>query len=175
MPPWLSKLFVVGGDDAVRLMSRSGRAAASSKGLMRGGSVKASLKSGWGAAAGGYMFMQLPLAMYETAHAERGHKLSTFGSAATPFLGTGLATLAFGGLPGMALGMALDPIVKKTVGAGIQAMANFGRNSPRVQTGGNYRDSQTAFTMRQAAAQEMSRSLLNARQYLGKESVFLHS
>lgn len=119
--------------------------------------------------------MQLPMAMYETSKAERGHKMSTFASSAVPFLGTGLATMAFGGLPGMAAGIVLDPLIKNTVGKGMQAVADFGRNSPRLSTGGNYRDTQAALTMRQAAASEMSRSLLNARAYLGKEAAYLHS
>jgi hypothetical protein len=44
----------------------------------------------------------------------------------------------------------------------------------KVQFGGNYRDTQAAATMRQAAVQEMSGSLLNARQYLGNEAFYLH-
>jgi hypothetical protein len=41
--------------------------------------------------------------------------------------------------------------------------------------GGDYQDTQVAWTMRQRAAQEMSGSLLNARQYLGKEAALMHS
>lgn len=175
MPPWLYKLFAVFGDDTVRLGSKSGREAFTSKGWARGSSFGAGLKHGWGAAVGGYTLMQLPMAMHETAQAERGRKMSTFASSALPFVGTGLATAAFGGIYGMAAGMILDPVIKKTLGAGMQAVADFGRNSPRINTGGNYQDTQAAFTMRQLAASEMSRSLLNARSYLGREAAYLHS
>ena len=45
----------------------------------------------------------------------------------------------------------------------------------KVQFGRGFKDTQQAYTMRQAAVQEMSGSLLNARQYLGNEAYFLHS
>jgi hypothetical protein len=41
--------------------------------------------------------------------------------------------------------------------------------------GGGYQDTQTAYTMRQRAAQELTGSLLNARPYLGKEAALMHS
>lgn len=44
----------------------------------------------------------------------------------------------------------------------------------KVQFGGHYQDTQAAFTMRQLAVQEMSGSLLNARQYLGNEGFYFH-
>jgi len=44
----------------------------------------------------------------------------------------------------------------------------------KVQFGRGFRDTEEAYTMRQAAVQEMAGSLLNARQYLGNEAYFLH-
>lgn len=44
----------------------------------------------------------------------------------------------------------------------------------RLSFGVDFRDNASAHTMRQRAVQEMSGSLLNARQYLGNESMFLH-
>jgi hypothetical protein len=175
MPPWLSQLLAVFGDDAARMGSKAGREAFMSRGFLRGAPFGKSLKSGWSAAVGGYAMLQLPLAFYAAGQTEREHKLSTFASSALPFVGTGLATAAFGGLPGMAVGLVLDPVLKETVGKGLQALHDFGRNSSRLNTGGNYRDTQVACTMRQAAVQEMSHSLLNARQYLGREAAYLHA
>ena len=83
--------------------------------------------------------------------------------------------MMLGGIPGMVVGMALDPIIKNAVGKPIQALHDLGRNAHRLHTGGDYKDTQVAYTMRQAAAQEMSSSLLNARSYLGREAAFLHS
>jgi hypothetical protein len=45
---------------------------------------------------------------------------------------------------------------------------------PRVRFGGNFKDSQPAYTMRQKAEQELSGSLLNARRYLGREAQLFH-
>lgn len=50
-----------------------------------------------------------------------------------------------------------------------------GLNATRhLNFGGNYKDTAVAYTMRQKAAQELGGSLLNARQFLGKESVLMH-
>jgi phage tail tape-measure protein len=45
---------------------------------------------------------------------------------------------------------------------------------PRVRFGGNFKDSQPAYTMRAKAEQELSGSLLNARRYLGREAQLMH-
>jgi hypothetical protein len=45
---------------------------------------------------------------------------------------------------------------------------------PRVRFGGNFKDSQPAYTMRQKAEQELGGSLLNARRYLGREAQLMH-
>jgi hypothetical protein len=44
----------------------------------------------------------------------------------------------------------------------------------KVQFGRGFRDTEEAYTMRQLAIQEMSGSLLSARQYLGNEAAFQH-
>ena len=54
------------------------------------------------------------------------------------------------------------------------SLAESGMARQKVQFGGNFRDSQGAYTMRQLAVQEMAGSLLNARQYLGNEGYFMH-
>jgi hypothetical protein len=41
--------------------------------------------------------------------------------------------------------------------------------------GGDYQDSEQAWTTRQAAVQEMSGSLMNARQWLGHEGQAMHA
>lgn len=64
--------------------------------------------------------------------------------------------------------------LEKAVAGTIQPMVDFGANMRRHSFGGDYRDTQTASTMRQVAAREMSRSLMNARQWLGQESAFMH-
>jgi hypothetical protein len=52
---------------------------------------------------------------------------------------------------------------------------DFDQNVRRVRMGGDYQDTQVAWTVRQRAAQEMAGSLLNACQYLGREAALMHS
>jgi len=127
-----------------------------------------------GSLLGGYLTFGLPIALFSAAQAPHRHKLSAFAAGATPFLGMAIGTALGGGLGGLVGGFVLDPMLQASVGKAMQYAADAGRNMTRLQTGGDYVDSEPAWTMRQAAAQEMSRSLLNARQYLGKEGAFLH-
>lgn len=168
-----AKLFAF-AEDAVRMGTKKGREAMSTKGFLRGATLGESFKHGLGAATGGYMFAQLPLSMYAAGRAERGHKLSTFAGHAMPFLATGLVTGLLGGWAGMAAGMALDPLVEKAVSKPLQMVADLGMRAHRLSTGGDYRDTQAAFTMRMAAVQQLSTSLLSAREYLGKEALLMH-
>jgi hypothetical protein len=129
---------------------------------------------GWHAAIGGYAFMTLPAAMLETGQAEHGHKLSTFTAQALPWFGTMLGQAAFGGVGGLVGGLALDAAIKTRIGRGLQKIADYGRGGARLETGG-YQDTEAAYTMRQRGAMELGRSLLNARQELGREAALLHS
>ena len=100
-----------------------------------------------------------------------------------------------GGSIGTALGFALGghPIIGNIVGStiggkigeiwdpGLNAQANLelqisrtANVARRVNFGGDFEDTQQAYTMRQQAVQEMSGSLMNARQYLGNEAAFFH-
>jgi hypothetical protein len=94
------------------------------------------------------------------------------GSAFGP-LGTWAGQMA-GGLGGT---MAADFFYKRSAYEhGLQtSYATAGAIAKRkVQFGRGFRDTEEAYTMRQAAVQEMAGSLLNARQYLGNEAFFLH-
>jgi hypothetical protein len=62
----------------------------------------------------------------------------------------------------------------KSLGMGARALVKTSRAVDRVQFGGGFVDSASAYTMRQNAVQEMSGSMLNARQFLGNEAIFLH-
>ena len=100
-----------------------------------------------------------------------------------------------GGSIGTAIGFALGghPIIGNIVGStiggkigeiwdpGLNAQAGFelqvmrsAAAARRVNFGGDFEDTQQAYTMRQQAVQEMSGSLMNARQYLGNEAAFFH-
>ena len=132
------------------------------------------IANGWKAAWGGWGYMTLPMAMLATGQAPTGHKVSTFASQAMPWMGFAVGQALSGNVGGMIGGVVGDMAIKSAVGKGLQAFMEFGHRSAQLETGGDYQDTEVAFTMRQRAAQEMSRSLLNARQYLGREAVLLH-
>lgn len=115
--------------------------------------------------------------------APRGHKLSqglagTVGFGATTVVSSIIGTMLGGPIGGYAAGLILPMLVGDTVDKAIagvvQPLVDFGSNMRRARFGGDYRDTQIAMTMRQVGAREMSRSLMNARQWLGFEAAFLH-
>ena len=113
----------------------------------------------------------------ETYSAPRGHKMSAFGGGVARTFAFGIGDVvgtALGGpVAGWILGSLTEPMGAK-VGEAIQMFNDFGFNVKHVNMGGNYQDTQVAFTMRQRAAQELGSSVMNARQYLGKEAALMH-
>jgi hypothetical protein len=79
-----------------------------------------------------------------------------------------------GAIGGEAIGGALAKGPARQLGLGARAIVKTARAVDRIQFGGNFVDSRAAHTMRQRAVQEMSGSMLNARQFLGNEAIFLH-
>lgn len=123
--------------------------------------------------------------LWAAAHAKPGHSISAGVASATSFgitslVGGVIGGLISGGNPIVASAMAIGlqaiggDKIDKMISGTIQPMVDFGSNMRRQNFGGDYRDTQIAYTMRQSAAREMSRSLLNARQWLGQESAFMH-
>lgn len=120
---------------------------------------------------------------YAAVTAPRGHAIS---AGVSKGIGFGIASLlggiiggAMGGGPGayagaMAMQFLGGEAIDKAIAGTIQPLVDFGSNMRRARFGGDYRDTQTAVTMRQVAAREMSRSLVNARQWLGQEGSFMH-
>ena len=90
-------------------------------------------------------------------------------------IGTALGTAIGGGIGGIVAGHGCRSAFQRQ---GSERPADVRRVQPDgagVEMGGGFQDTEQAYTMSQAAAREMSRSLVNARQYLGKESVLMHS
>jgi hypothetical protein len=91
--------------------------------------------------------------------------------------GSGMTKALFG-IPGMIAGTAaawaVDEFVTPRVAAAHKAVLRESRLLRHFNAGGDYEDTQVAYTMRQRAVQEMGQSLLNARQYLGKEALMFH-
>jgi hypothetical protein len=123
--------------------------------------------------------------------AKRGDFVAAGGSA---FAAQGSAMLAFpvGVTMGEMIGNFILPVaggvVGGIIGGGIASLVTdkavrvastrlfhgFALSRPRVRFGGNFKDSQPAYNMRQKAEQELSSSLLNARRYLGREAQLMH-
>ena len=117
------------------------------------------------------------MALLQGATAPRGHMVSQLaagtGATAGGMLGAAVGGLMLG-LPGELIGGWVGGTAGEKVGAAVHAFTDIAHSAQHLNFGGHYQDTQEAFTMRQRAVQEMSTSLLNARQYLGKEAALLH-
>lgn len=82
--------------------------------------------------------------------------------------------LAVGAVTAGALGFTVDKPIRRTAERAIQAFARIEQHSRGLHMGGGYTDTEQAYTMRARAAQEMGRSILNARSYLGMEAQLFH-
>jgi hypothetical protein len=78
------------------------------------------------------------------------------------------------GLPGEILGGFIGGSLGEKAGKLIAPLEDLSNQSRHTNFGGNYQDSEPVYSMRQRAVAEMSTSLLNARQYLGKEALLFH-
>jgi len=118
------------------------------------------------------------------ASAPRGQAISKGVAAGTGFGISSMAGAFIGGAltGGNPIGAAVGALafqllggeqIDRAIAGVIQPMVDFGTNMRRHRFGGDYRDTQVALSMRQAAAREMSRSLMNARQWLGAEASFM--
>ena len=154
----------------------------SSPGGFAGFKQSISIAHAWGF-KGGAPFIILGGA-YAAMHAPAGHAISQgigtgVGFGITSLIAGTTAGILTGGNPiavaaASVIAQALGgEKVDKAIAGVIQPIVDFGSEMRRQRFGGDYRDTQMAVTMRQAAAREMSRSLMNARQWLGQESAFL--
>jgi hypothetical protein len=79
------------------------------------------------------------------------------------------------GVGGLVGGFVAPVITRSAVVAAGLAVYDAGKRAGRPQMGGHYVDTEQAYTLRQKSAQELGRSMLNARQYLGHEGPMFHS
>lgn len=134
----------------------------------------AGLRAGYNTAfMGGMPFIIAGTAAW-AATAPRYHKAAAGIGAAVSPLGTVIGGLVAGPVGAVAGTFILDPLIQSTVAKQAQKFVEFGRKQRTLDFGGGFNDSETAWTMRQRAAQEMGRSLLNARHILGREAAMMH-
>lgn len=125
------------------------------------------------------MAAMAPLAAYSASHAHRGEQLgAAFGTAAFSCLQPGLAAAGVlaGVNPLLAPLVALYPAYQLSGMAGRQyrKFSKTAREVTRLEMGGDYRDSYSAYATRQQAMQEMTGTHQSARRWLGQEGRLMH-
>lgn len=109
------------------------------------------------------------------AFSPRGHRAANFAASMVTWPLVASAAALIGGAPAALLaGFLVVPGVEKKMAGTFQWLHDFAREATRLHMGGQYYDTQAAYTMRQVAVREMAGSLMNARQFLGKEGILYH-
>lgn len=112
------------------------------------------------------------------AFAPRGRAVEkaagAIGGQMTALLGGAVGMMIAGPAGAVVGAMLADPVGRNFAEHTYAAATHEGRMLRNLQTGGDYVDTPIAYTMRQRGLQELSSSLLNARQYLGQEANLLH-
>ena len=116
--------------------------------------------------------------VYEMATAPKGHMLRSgangIGNTIGGVLGAAIGGAVFG-LPGEIVGGFIGgDILGKGAEKAVAALQNRYKQAQHLNFGQGFQDNEMAFTMRQRAVQELGRSALNARQFLGREAVLMH-
>jgi hypothetical protein len=104
-----------------------------------------------------------------------GGVVGAVAGAFAPIPGASLVGNIAGNLIGEGIGGALFEEPAQNIGMMARSIVKSARAIDTVQFGRGFQDSRDAYTMRQRAVQEMSGSMMNARQYLGNEAAFLHA
>lgn len=122
--------------------------------------------------------MALPFTALAMGSAERGKMGNALVKSAGETVG-GFAGAAAGafllGLPGELIGGWAGSEIGGLIEKPMQMAQDYYKQSHHLNFGGDYQDTEAAYTQRQRAVQEMGRSALNARQWPGKEALLLHS
>jgi hypothetical protein len=151
-------------------------------GVLRGnsklGAKYAATQLGWEEGIKPALKLGLPFAAYALAKSSKGNFVSTAasqtGQIAGGYFGGAVGSL-LGGVPGILVGNLIGATVGDEAGQLINPIMDVGKRINHSNFGGNYRDSEQAYTYRQKASQSMNSSLLNCRQFLGKEALLLHT
>jgi hypothetical protein len=133
------------------------------------------ITSGYKFGIKGSQFVSLPIAAYRFATAPRGKVIgNTVGGFMGSTFGAVVGGLA-GGPAGSIIGAALlSKPIEDVTSKVINKFSSIARSSASLRMGGNYKDTQVAYTMRSRAASELNGSLMNSRMYLGMEGILSH-
>ena len=131
----------------------------------------------WGKQARMGLKFGAPIAILGIATAPKGEMIKRgaegIGMLTGQAMGGAVGGLLFG-MPGEIAGQIIGGTVGEKIGSTLKPIEDLGHQAYHLNFGGNYEDTEVAWTMRQRAVQEMGSSALNARQYLGKEAALMH-
>ena len=176
-----SKALLLSLDDAVKFLTPKGFKEGvkhARSGLLFDRSPKGLLRTGKGTLSlmRQPLWMTLPMAAYAAASAPRGQKLNAATSSTAAVALASLPGALLGGTVGALISTAiLEPMITAGLQQTISRVGQTAQRTLRPRMGGTYEDTNRAVTMRQRAAQDISTSLLNARQFLGREGTLLHT
>jgi len=131
----------------------------------------------WGKQARMGLKFGAPIAILGIATAPKGEMIKRgaegIGMLTGQAMGGAVGGLLFG-MPGEIAGQIIGGTVGEKIGSTLKPLEDLGHQAYHLNFGGEYHDTEVAWTMRQRAIQEMGSSALNARQYLGKEAALMH-
>jgi hypothetical protein len=147
--------------------------------LTAGGLLNGNVKGGLRSAAMGVSASGIGLAglfaTHSAANAPRGKTATRGFSVMTSMIAADVVGGFLGGPIGQIVAQAtIAPVLQTAIEKPLEAFAGLNHRVTHLGMGGDYEDTELAYTMRQRAAMEMGSSLLNARQYLGLEAKLFH-
>ena len=127
----------------------------------------------WGKQARMGLTFGVPLTVLGVATAPKGEMIKRgaegIGMLTGQAMGGAVGGLLFG-MPGEIAGQIIGGTIGEKIGSTVAPLEELGHQAYHLNFGGEYHDTEIAWTMRQRAVQEMGSSSLNARQYLGQGS-----
>jgi hypothetical protein len=131
----------------------------------------------WGKQARTGLKFGAPLALLGIATAPKGEMIKRgaegIGMLTGQAMGGAVGGLLFG-MPGEIAGQIIGGTVGEKIGSTLKPLEYLGHQAYHLNFGGEYKDTEIAYTQRQRAVQEMGTSALNARRYLGSEAALFH-
>lgn len=132
--------------------------------------VKAALKS--------TLLWSTPGIAYAAGHSRRGELLPEIVSKSAttigvPVLATAIGALTGNPLLGLALGLLPTERLNRKLFGATRFLTQLETNARHLETGGSYRDTETAAALRFRSMSEMSGSMGASRRFLGNEAAIL--
>ena len=175
----LVKTLFLGGSEVIESAIRYGSLGELRPAVKGGGLLNGNLRGGAkaaGLALGPFgIGMGLIFGATSAMHAPRGKTLSRGGASfVSTLVADSIGGLLLGPVGGIIAQSLAQPVLQTGIERVTDAFTGLYKNATHANMGGNYKDTEVAYSMRQRAAVEIGNSLLNARQYLGLEARYFH-